>query len=967
MATPNPFPLPIQQKVNNPHIQALLEQYGHDKYVNAEDVNKIIQALNFLHVNINGDGNSVYLTYSEYLQDVLVRLEDKQDILTDIIFGNFINGLNVKNTLIDNDQVISRNSVTGKSVKTSWLNVWVSNLRTKVINEIASALFAFKVAEVDTKIPLSQKAAVNGVATLGPDTKVPAAQLKFGDVAGTITEGNDSRLVEAFRKKINAISITGDSNKTITLTREDGTTLTATFLDNDTEYPDDVINTLTFNANNDGVLIAITSEGEVLSVSIDGRYSLLGHTHSINEITGLEDALNGKENTFSKNTAFNKNFGTTAGTVVEGNDPRLIGTFINVKTFGAVGDGITDDTIAIQNALNSIPAQGGTLYFPAGKYRVTQKILVNKKVKFLGDGCSNFDWVLEGSTIIDAVINDKGSVIITSNGTIDLIEETVGGVDYDSIGFVNDSVSEPTAGSAINKKYAGSFHMRAVHIRGFYDGIGVHLGTRWSISDTNIWYPRNRGMFIESSYNSGTSDTGDWSISGSNIITNKNGVTGIDYRSGGGGKIVNTKINPSNNTRFGIGINLYAEGSSSILLVANCSIEGFENRAIKIGTDGVHSWDSINIHGNQMESHSDESYTNGVTMIEVQGSGETIRNISINGNTIKRSGAITEVPAVIVNGVSQLNTSGNQIVGFKNKWQITNTPSLFQLDAEGMTFKGQVGISNPIPFKGYRGFANQGISLLEDLSGVLVETDLNVDISGVAINLMITGFTYVITAPKPIESNLQLLSTGSGTIVSCSVLNKGGGIDDAKAFYLNDKLCFWIKPKHIYSNFNFEIQTGGQVINIVNSTVSALPSDRVGEVTATNYNAVTSLDTDWIDITATLPATLPASYSDIVLRYKIKNNTYILDFSATCDGSGTASTANHVIYASLPKVDSEKARFINLENFKEEISGGSNGMFDIRLKSDGNYGTAVSLICGLKDNQTGTSRFRAVLPIVDFN
>ena len=31
----------------------------------------------------------------------------------------------------------------------------------------------------------------------------------------------------------------------------------------------------------------------------------------------------GKENTFSKNTAFNKNFGTTAGTVAEGNDSRL--------------------------------------------------------------------------------------------------------------------------------------------------------------------------------------------------------------------------------------------------------------------------------------------------------------------------------------------------------------------------------------------------------------------------------------------------------------------------------------------------------------------------------------------------------------------------------------------------------------------------------------------------------------------
>ena len=37
------------------------------------------------------------------------------------------------------------------------------------------------------------------------------------------------------------------------------------------------------------------------------------------EIAKLTDTLNGKENSFNKNTAFNKNFGTTADTVLEGN------------------------------------------------------------------------------------------------------------------------------------------------------------------------------------------------------------------------------------------------------------------------------------------------------------------------------------------------------------------------------------------------------------------------------------------------------------------------------------------------------------------------------------------------------------------------------------------------------------------------------------------------------------------------
>ena len=45
------------------------------------------------------------------------------------------------------------------------------------------------------------------------------------------------------------------------------------------------------------------------------------------------------------------------------------GRYINVRDFGAVGDGITDDTIAIQTAISS--SLWGTVYFPSGTYRMT--------------------------------------------------------------------------------------------------------------------------------------------------------------------------------------------------------------------------------------------------------------------------------------------------------------------------------------------------------------------------------------------------------------------------------------------------------------------------------------------------------------------------------------------------------------------------------------------------------------------
>ena len=59
-------------------------------------------------------------------------------------------------------------------------------------------------------------------------------------------------------------------------------------------------------------------------------------------------------------------------------DEEFVGPFAswaNVKTnYGAVGDGVTDDTAAIQKALNALGPTNPTLYFPAGTYLITQTL-----------------------------------------------------------------------------------------------------------------------------------------------------------------------------------------------------------------------------------------------------------------------------------------------------------------------------------------------------------------------------------------------------------------------------------------------------------------------------------------------------------------------------------------------------------------------------------------------------------------
>lgn len=56
---------------------------------------------------------------------------------------------------------------------------------------------------------------------------------------------------------------------------------------------------------------------------------------------------------------------------------------VNVKDHGAKGDGTTDDAAAIMRAVEAA-GDGGTVYFPAGKYRVTTTLATRKGQTWLG-------------------------------------------------------------------------------------------------------------------------------------------------------------------------------------------------------------------------------------------------------------------------------------------------------------------------------------------------------------------------------------------------------------------------------------------------------------------------------------------------------------------------------------------------------------------------------------------------------
>lgn len=118
----------------------------------------------------------------------------------------------------------------------------------------------------------------------------------------------------------------------------------------------------------------------------------------------------------------NKPISTATQTALDGKVAK--GELVyNVKDYGAVGDGVTDDTAAIQAAIDASGDGGGTesysvVFIPAGDYKVTSTITVKGNVCISGAGERTyidftaptisddnlFEWV--GTAIDDFVIQD---------------------------------------------------------------------------------------------------------------------------------------------------------------------------------------------------------------------------------------------------------------------------------------------------------------------------------------------------------------------------------------------------------------------------------------------------------------------------------------------------------------------------------------------------------------------------------
>lgn len=137
------------------------------------------------------------------------------------------------------------------------------------------------------------------------------------------------------------------------------------------------------------------------------------------DITDVENQLNDKEPSFSKNTAFNKNFGSTAGTVAQGNDYRLSdartptahphsATDINVSGISVIGKSTTGSGATAQLGMSTLQTMLGlgSLAYSSATIPTNTSQLTN------GAG-----FITSSSSITGTAANVTGTVAIANGGT----------------------------------------------------------------------------------------------------------------------------------------------------------------------------------------------------------------------------------------------------------------------------------------------------------------------------------------------------------------------------------------------------------------------------------------------------------------------------------------------------------------------------------------------------------------------
>ena len=254
----------------------------------------------------------------------------------------------------------------------------------------------------------------------------------------------------------------------------------------------------------------------------------------------------------------------------------------NVRDFGAKGDGKTDDTDAIHKAIDTVPKNGGVVYFPPGHY-LSATIAGRSNVTFKGDS----RWGYRGDS-------DGASRISPARADLACLFDLQGSEGTRLVGLALVGKGKGTETHGVYVKHAGKEQNIVIDdckITGF-SGSGVRLDKAWVFNIRHSYLAHNK-------------------------------LSGIDGSSSYDGWILDNQI--TGNQRGGI----YATHFATVTITAN-RIEWNKVGGIVLGPSGANT---IQIG----QCTFDRNFGPGID-ISLPKSRGTTSALVINGNIFRRNG-----------------------------------------------------------------------------------------------------------------------------------------------------------------------------------------------------------------------------------------------------------------------------------------------------------------------------------------
>lgn len=162
----------------------------------------------------------------------------------------------------------------------------------------------------------------------------------------------------------------------------------------------------------------------------------------------------------------------------------------DVRDYGAVGDGVADDTQQIQAAIDAASVNGGVVSFPPGVFSILGPINVfANNVSLIGSGA--------GATAIRAAnAHEDIAMIVIGNGVTTCAHSTIARM-------LVDSVNQKTANQAIKLNKCFKTWLYDLRFEKQYNGLYVYNSTQTYFRDSDIRDTKNDGVIWENTLGNG--------------------------------------------------------------------------------------------------------------------------------------------------------------------------------------------------------------------------------------------------------------------------------------------------------------------------------------------------------------------------------------------------------------------------------------------------------------------------------